>query len=162
MNYCLINSPIGLLTMGTDGTAITGLHIAGDRYFTHVPADWVEDPALPVLQQAAREIDEYFAGRRTVFTLPLAVKGTSFQRAVWEKLATIPSGETITYADIARQIGNPGAVRAVGTAVGRNPICILLPCHRVLASDGSLGGYVAGIERKKALLGLEGVAIVGS
>ena len=157
MNYDIFNSPIGLLTVSTDGKGITSLHIEGDRYFTEIPADWTRTTSDPLLKQAKKELDEYFAGKRKKFDLPLVEVGTVFQQGVWYAISQIPAGSTSTYGAIAEKMGKPKAVRAVGTAVGRNPICIIIPCHRVLGGNGSMGGFVAGIERKKALLKLEGV-----
>jgi methylated-DNA-[protein]-cysteine S-methyltransferase len=106
---------------------------------------------------ARRQLAEYFAGHRRVFDLPLAPRGTPFQRAVWQALGTIPFGGTCSYADVAERIGRPGAARAVGAANGRNPIAIIVPCHRVIGRDGSLTGYAAGLARKRRLLDHEGV-----
>ncbi len=157
--YMIFTSPAGLVTVSTDGAAITGLHLEGDRYFQGVPSGWVENPRHPLLLQTQTELTEYLAGERRRFELPLAPTGTPFQEKVWNIIAQIPIGVTATYAGIAETIGNPKAVRAVGGAVGRNPICIIVPCHRVLPSGGGLGGYVAGIEFKKRLLSLEGVTV---
>jgi methylated-DNA-[protein]-cysteine S-methyltransferase len=159
MKYDIFNSPLGLLTVSTDGANITALHIQDDRYFTAVPAGWTKVSDQPLLRRAKEQLDQYFAGRRQKFDLPLSSAGTPFQQEVWVVLRNIPAGSTVTYADIARQIGRPKAVRAVGTAVGRNPLCIIVPCHRVLGSGGGLGGYVAGVERKQDLLRLEGVTV---
>lgn len=154
--YDVFTSPIGAITASSDGNAVTGLHIEGDRYFTAIPAEWVRDESNVVLQQLRTELAEYFAGKRAQFDVPVAFKGTEFQQSVWTTLQTIGQSETTSYGELAAAIGRPKAVRAVGTAVGRNPLCIVVPCHRVLASDGSLGGYVAGLERKRHLLTLEG------
>lgn len=154
--YDVFTSPIGAITASSDGNAVTGLHIEGDRYFTAVPTDWVRVESNAVLRQLKIELAEYFAGKRTQFDVPVAFKGTEFQQSVWTALQTIGQSETTSYGALAAAIGRPKAVRAVGTAVGRNPLCIVVPCHRVLASDGSLGGYVAGLERKRHLLTLEG------
>jgi methylated-DNA-[protein]-cysteine S-methyltransferase len=108
-----------------------------------------------VLDRAIAEVDEYFAGKRTEFSIPLAPDGTPFQREVWNALLAIPFGETRSYADVARTIGKPRAVRAVGAANGRNPLGIVVPCHRVIGADGSLTGYAGGVLRKKFLLALE-------
>jgi methylated-DNA-[protein]-cysteine S-methyltransferase len=108
-----------------------------------------------VLDRAARELDEYLAGTRRSFDLPLAPRGTPFQRAVWEALTAIPYGTTATYAQLATAVGRPAAVRAVGQANGRNPIAVVVPCHRVVGADGSLTGYAGGTDRKAALLDLE-------
>lgn len=153
--YAIYKSPIGDITITTDGTSLTGLHIEGDRHFTSIPDSWIHVQDNPLLQKVQTELDEYFNGSRTAFTVPINTAGTDFQQLVWSALQNIPAGVNISYGELARQIDRPKAVRAVGTAIGRNPICIIVPCHRVLASDGSLGGYVAGIERKKYLLDLE-------
>jgi methylated-DNA-[protein]-cysteine S-methyltransferase len=157
MLYDIYDSPIGALTVATDGTRITALHIEGDRYFTRIPDTWKREPEVAVLKQAAQELQEYFAGARTVFDVPVTYTGTPFQSAVWGEIQRIPSGQTVSYSEIAANLHKSLAVRAVGTAVGRNPICIIIPCHRVLASGGGLGGYVAGMDRKKHLLDLEDV-----
>ncbi len=159
MTYDIIESPIGRLTICVNEAGITGLHIEGDRYFSEVPKGWHRERYNSFIRAARTQLAEYFAGRRTKFDLPLAPEGTKFQQAVWKALSDIPKGKTTTYADVADKIGKPKAARAVGTAVGRNPICIILPCHRVMSSDGSLGGYVAGVHRKQKLLELEGVVI---
>ncbi len=148
-------SPVGGITLAAKGSAVYALHIEGDRYFTGPPQSWVRDPTHPVVQAAWLQLQDYLAGRRMTFDLPLAPQGTLFQQEVWAALRTIEPGTTVTYADIAAQVGRPGAARAVGTAIGRNPICIVVPCHRVLASGGKLGGYVAGLEFKQMLLDLE-------
>jgi methylated-DNA-[protein]-cysteine S-methyltransferase len=116
----------------------------------------VEDPRHPVLLKAEQQLSEYFAGKRQVFTVALDMKGTAFQKKVWAALLTIPFGETRTYADIARQLGNPKACRAVGAANGRNPVSIIAPCHRAIGSDGSLTGFAGGLDAKRYLLALEG------
>ncbi len=110
---------------------------------------------MQILAQAVCELEEYFRGQRKEFTVPLAVKGTEFQLRVWEELRKIPFGKTYSYSAIARRLKNEKAVRAVGTANGRNPIPIIVPCHRVIAADGTLGGYAGGLELKEKLLGLE-------
>jgi methylated-DNA-[protein]-cysteine S-methyltransferase len=109
------------------------------------------------LRQAARELGEYFAGKRRKFDVPLAPAGTPFQRAVWRAIAAVPFGSTINYTELARQAGFPGSARAAGTATGRNPLSIIIPCHRILGSNGSLTGYAGGLHRKRALLEHEGV-----
>jgi methylated-DNA-[protein]-cysteine S-methyltransferase len=109
----------------------------------------------PVLDQAERELEEYFAGRRKRFDVVLDVTGTAFQQSVWRELARIPYGETRSYAQIAQRVGSPRAVRAVGTANGRNPVSIIVPCHRVIASSGKLAGYAGGLSVKETLLALE-------
>lgn len=110
---------------------------------------------LPVLEDAAVQLQAYFAGQRREFTLPLDLRGTPFQRAVWQALLQLPYGATTTYGEIARQLGKPGGAQSVGQAVGQNPIAVIVPCHRVIGRDGSLTGYAGGLERKQALLALE-------
>lgn len=155
MIYDIFASPIGTITISTDGKFLTNLHIDGDRYFTKIPDDWKKDANHPLLQQTKKELHEYFQRKRTVFDIPVHFTGTPFQLSVWRELQKIPSGQTVSYKSLAEKIGKPKAVRAVGSAIGRNPICIIVPCHRVKASDGSFGGYVAGIACKQQLLSLE-------
>jgi methylated-DNA-[protein]-cysteine S-methyltransferase len=114
-----------------------------------------KDPAFAVLREAARQIGEYLDGKRRDFDLELDFSGTPFQESVWKALRGIPFGETISYKQLAARIRNPKAVRAVGSANGKNPLCIIIPCHRVIAADGSIGGYAGGIPNKEKLLGLE-------
>ena len=126
-----------------------------------VPVNMVaEDPDHPVLIETEKQLREYFAGQRQVFSVPLDFGGTEFQNQVWQALLSIPFGETRTYTEIARQIGKPAAVRAVGAANGRNPISIIAPCHRVLGSTGNLTGFAGGLQAKAHLLALEGAANV--
>ena len=144
-----IASPLGRLRLTEEGGALTRL-------------DFVEDeplrpPETPLLIQAERELGEYFSGTRRDFDLPLAPQGTDFQRRVWRALRDIPYGQTRSYAQLAAAAGAPRACRAVGGANGRNPLPILIPCHRVIAADGRLAGFSAGLERKEALLELEGI-----
>ena len=120
-------------------------------------AFWDAGDSVPVLEQAARELEEYFAGERRDFTVPLAPEGTAFQRLVWAELRKIPYGTTTTYGDIAARIGKSGAAMAVGQANSRNPIPILVPCHRVIGANGKLVGYTGGMHIKKTLLAVEGV-----
>ncbi len=114
-----------------------------------------EPSSCPVLDQGVRELTEYFCSGRRAFTVPVRPPGTPFQQAVWAELQRIPYGTTATYAELAQRVGSPGAVRAVGSANGRNPVAVLVPCHRVIGSDGNLRGYAGGVERKTALLALE-------
>lgn len=150
-----ITSPLGPITL-----AATALGLAGawfdDQAHGPGPLDARVDPAHPHLAQAARELQAYFDGRLRRFDVALDAEGTPFQREVWRALRGIAPGATTSYGEIARRIGRPAAVRAVGAAVGRNPLAIVVPCHRVVGSDGSLTGYAGGLERKRALLALEG------
>jgi methylated-DNA-[protein]-cysteine S-methyltransferase len=154
--HCLHPSPIGPLLLMSDGERVTGLHTENDRYKPRIQPDWIEDAGAKPFDQVRAELDEYFAGRRREFTLPLNPQGTEFQRRVWEQLCAIPFGETISYGELARRIGNRNASRAVGLANSRNPISIVVPCHRVIGADNSLTGYAGGLDRKRALLDHEG------
>jgi methylated-DNA-[protein]-cysteine S-methyltransferase len=145
-----LDSPIGLVVIEGTCEAITGLHFVDERRPGAV--------ANAVLEEALSQVLDYFRGDRRRFDLPLELGGTDFQRAVWGHLLTIPFGETASYGDVALAIGRPRAVRAVGAANGRNPISIVVPCHRVLGSDGSLTGYGGGLWRKEWLLRHEGWA----
>lgn len=149
-------SPLGPMIVAATHRGLAGVWFEGQR---HMPdtAGWPAQPGHPVLRQAVTQLDEYFSGRRTVFDLPLDLQGgTAFQRSVWHALLAIPSGGTTSYGLLSQRIGHPAAVRAVGAAVGRNPVSVIVPCHRVLGADGSLTGYAGGLERKTALLQLEG------
>lgn len=152
-------SPVGGLTLFADDTALVA--IAFNAQLRGSGADAREDPTHPVLTQARAELLAYFAGARKTFSIPLRPKGTAFQQAVWGALSEIPWGETRSYGDIARRIGNPRGVRAVGLANGRNPLPIVVPCHRVIGSDGSLTGYGGGLPIKVKLLALEGISTPG-
>ena len=151
MRYSTLTTPIGelLLTADDDG-ALTGVNLPNRH---PDPAGWERDDEL--LADARRQLTEYFAGERTAFDLPLRPAGAPFQRRVWEALQRIPYGETASYGELARELGHPTAARAVGAANGRNPIAIVVPCHRVIGSNGSLTGYAGGLECKRALLDLE-------
>jgi methylated-DNA-[protein]-cysteine S-methyltransferase len=153
--YDTIDSPIGELLLTAEGGALTRLHFSP---FSVDPA-WEHDPAA--LAESARQLREYFAGERTEFELDLGPAGTAFQRSVWDRLVTIPYGETTTYGELARELGDPRKVRAVGMANGRNPIAIVVPCHRVIGADGSLVGFGGGLERKRTLLDLEAEVAAG-
>ena len=152
-------TPQGDVRLAATARGLVGLWFDGQR---HLPARldgphaWPTDDAHPVLRAAAGQIQEYLNGTRTRFDLPLDLSGgTPFQQAVWRALLAIPRGGTTSYGALARLLGNPAAVRAVGAAVGRNPISVAVPCHRVLGSGGALTGYAGGLERKTALLRLE-------
>lgn len=148
MHCCFLETPAGYLRIQADETAIHEVS------FQEKPE--VSDPVLtPLLKQARRELTEYFAGTRQSFDLPLCPSGTAFQLRIWQVLQTIPYGTTISYQQEAEAAGSPHAWRAVGGANGANPIVILIPCHRVIRADGSLGGYSAGLQRKAFLLHLE-------
>jgi methylated-DNA-[protein]-cysteine S-methyltransferase len=145
-----MDSPIGPLTLtAVDGT-LTGVHMHEQRHTPRLPAGCIRNDAE--LAHVVERLDAYFAGTLTDFDLPLAMHGTEFQRRVWASLREIPYGETISYGELARWVGNPKASRAVGLANGRNPVAIVVPCHRVIGADGSLTGYGGGLDRKVWLL----------
>jgi methylated-DNA-[protein]-cysteine S-methyltransferase len=150
----ITDSPLGPLTLVAGNGARAGLYMNG-RAPDAADADAVSSADAAVLAEAARQLAEYFDGRRQVFDLPLALAGTAFQRRVWDALRGIGYGETASYGEIAGQIGQPTAARAVGLANGRNPVSIIVPCHRVVGSDGSLTGYGGGLDNKQHLLELE-------
>ena len=147
----IVSSPVGPLTLTQEDQALTGLH------FGEHPQQGAEGPT-PLLEKAARQLEEYFAGQRKEFSLPLAPKGTEFQLRVWQALLQIPYGETRSYGELAAMVGNPKACRAVGGANHRNPLSILIPCHRVVGTGGSLTGYAGGLSVKEFLLKLESEA----
>jgi methylated-DNA-[protein]-cysteine S-methyltransferase len=149
--YTTVSSPIGELMLCGDDESLTALHLPG--HWAKPAAGWRRDDAR--FADVARQLEEYFAGERTTFDVRLRMQGGPFEREVWEELLRIPYGETTSYGDIAQRVGKPHASRAVGAANGRNPIAIIVPCHRVIGSDGSLTGYGGGLERKRALLDLE-------
>jgi methylated-DNA-[protein]-cysteine S-methyltransferase len=154
--YKMIDSPVGRLTLAATDQGLAAILWENDRPGRVRLNLETESHRHPVLLEAERQLQEYFAGDRTRFTVTLDVAGTPFQRQVWNALRTIPFGETRSYAQIARQIGNPRAMRAVGAASGRNPLSIIAPCHRVIGSTGGLTGFAGGLENKARLLALEG------
>ncbi|MBC5765878.1 methylated-DNA--[protein]-cysteine S-methyltransferase [Ramlibacter albus] len=148
-------SPLGTIILGATSKGLAGLWFDGQRHQPDMRG-WPENPGHPVLQQAIAQLQEYFDGTRTRFDLPLDLGlGTSFQQSVWNALLAIPCGDTSSYSLIGQRIGKPAASRAVGAAIGRNPLSIVVPCHRVLGSGGQLTGYAGGLDRKTALLKLE-------
>ena len=157
--YAYIDSPLGKLMISSDGTALTGLYMGAPSKRPSIDA-WQENPATPALRETAQQLHEYFSGTRREFELPLKFDGTEFQHQVWTALTEIPFGVTRTYSQLARHIGNPAACRAVGLANGKNPIAIIVPCHRVIGADGSLTGFGGGLPRKEWLLGHEGFPLM--
>lgn len=150
MIYAHCPTPLGKLTFTAQQGALTSLLFAGQApEGRHAPED-------ALLKEAVRQLGEYFAGGRTAFDLPMTPRGTPFQLEVWRALRAIPFGETASYGDIARAIGRPRAVRAVGAANGKNPLAIVVPCHRVIGSNGTLTGYAGGLDLKRWLLSHEG------
>ena len=148
-------SPLGPILLAADETGLTGLWFAGQKYFPSFLGVDYQEKETPVLTETARWLDVYFSGKDPDILPPLHPQGSPFRQAVWNILLTIPRGQTMTYGEIARRLGVHSA-QAVGGAVGHNPISILIPCHRVVGSDGSLTGYAGGVERKARLLQLEG------
>ena len=153
-----IDTPLGAMTLAATSQGLAGAWFDAQA---HHPGE-LDAPLQPGqrwLKQAARELQDYFAGKRRDFSVPLDPQGTPFQQRVWRVLRGIPCGALHRYGDIAREIGSPDAARAVGAAVGRNPLSVIVPCHRVVGRDGSLTGYAGGLPRKEALLQLEGVTM---
>jgi methylated-DNA-[protein]-cysteine S-methyltransferase len=149
-------SPLGRMLLAASDQGLAGVWFVGQR---HGPdsSGWREEPQHPVLREAMAQLQAYFAGERQDFDLPLDLQaGTPFQQSVWDALQRIPRGGTTSYAELARRLGRPQAARAIGAAVGRNPVSVVVPCHRVLGTGGALTGYAGGLERKTALLQLEG------
>jgi methylated-DNA-[protein]-cysteine S-methyltransferase len=157
MKRLVVPSPVGPLTLVSDKGKLVGCYFSNSDFAKQKLAECDLAPSAndAVLKAACKELELFFAGSLKKFTIPVAPSGTDFQRLVWKALQKIPFGRTASYGDIAKQVGNPGAMRAVGAANGKNPICIIIPCHRVIGADGSLTGFGGGIERKKYLLGLE-------
>lgn len=151
-----LDSPLGRLLLATAHEQLVGVWFEGQK---HAPdsSDWPAAPACPVLVEACTQLTDYFAGRRMAFELPLDLSsGSAFQQMVWSALLRIPRGATLSYGALSTQIGKTSAVRAVGAAIGRNPLSIIVPCHRVIGAQGALTGYAGGLARKTALLQLEG------
>jgi methylated-DNA-[protein]-cysteine S-methyltransferase len=153
--YKMMNSPVGKLTLVAKASRLTAILWENDKPDRVRLGPMREENNSPVLLETERQLNEYFAGKRNGFELELDFVGTEFQRKVWAALLTIPFGETRSYSDIAVQIGNPKAVRAVGAANGKNPISIIAPCHRVIGASGALTGFAGGLAAKKFLLTLE-------
>ena len=151
------DSPLGRVILAASADKLLGMWFVEGQSHPIDPSNWPAAPQNLVLQQAKVQLNDYFAGHRTAFELPLSLEtGTEFQQKVWHALLTIPCGTTCSYGQLSANIGHPTAVRAVGAAVGRNPLSIIVPCHRVMGADGTLTGYAGGLDRKTALLRLEG------
>lgn len=160
IRYAVFESRFGEVLALARGARIAGLYFVGQKDQPDIGAlerdGALRDDDWPVLAEARRQIGEYEAGGRDRFELPIELGGTEFQRRVWTQLLDIPYGRTWSYAEVARRAGSPRGVRAVGGAIGRNPVSVIVPCHRVIGSDGSLTGYTGGLDRKRALLRHEG------
>ena len=156
--YNLIESPIGQLLVTSDGQSLTGLYMENHNGGRSISPEWKRDPSK--FLDVERQLSAYFKGDLGKFELDLRMEGTEFQESVWELLKAIPFGETTSYGQLARKLGAPNASRAVGAAVGKNPISIIVPCHRVLGSGGAITGFAGGIGRKRHLLDLESKVLI--
>jgi methylated-DNA-[protein]-cysteine S-methyltransferase len=154
MYYTEYPSPAGTLLLASTERGISGVYFPEHRHFAGIEG-WVRDDARPLLRRLRSQLEDYFAGERREFDVSLDLVGTPFQKRVWGQLLTLPFGKTATYGAQASAIREPAAVRAVGSAIGRNPVSIVVPCHRVVAGNGALTGYAGGLERKRYLLALE-------
>jgi methylated-DNA-[protein]-cysteine S-methyltransferase len=153
--YKKMDSPVGNLKLVASDQGLVAILWQNDKPSRVRLNELVEDATHPILLDTERQLREYFAGKRKTFSIPLDMRGTSFQKNVWHALLAIPFGETRSYGQLAKQLGNPQAMRAVGAANGRNPISIIVPCHRVIGSSGKLTGFAGGLETKAQLLSLE-------
>ena len=148
-------SPMGRMLIVATDQGLSGLYFVDQKYYREVAREWLRGANHKTIQETARQLSEYFAGARKEFAITFAAEGTPFQTSVWKAISSVKYGDSITYSELARRAGHPGAVRAAGTATGRNPITIIVPCHRIVGSDGSLTGYAGGLDRKRALRELE-------
>jgi len=153
--YTKMDSPVGEILLVSDGKDLTRVSMNRQKYAAEIENDWVEKKDIPPLKLAVEQLKSYFAGLLSEFDLPIAFRGTAFQNKVWKELTRIPFGKTISYGELARRVGNPKASRAVGLANGKNPLAIVVPCHRVIGANGTLTGYGGGLDRKQKLLELE-------
>ncbi|RJG04784.1 methylated-DNA--[protein]-cysteine S-methyltransferase [Noviherbaspirillum cavernae] len=154
ISYSEYSSPLGTLLLAASEQGLCGVYFEEHKHFKG-PQGWERSHDHPHLQAAMVQLNEYFEGRRTAFDLRLDLRGTEFQQAVWRELLSLPFGHISSYQSIAQCIGRPKAIRAAGTAIGRNPVSIIVPCHRVLGTSGALAGYAGGLERKRHLLAFE-------
>ena len=153
--YDFYESPHGRMLLVAKVEGLCGVYFEGQKYFPQIASAWRRDAGHAPLGQAKRELAEYFGGARKHFEIALAPDGTAFQRSVWKAISSVGFGQTITYGELATRAGCAGSARAAGAATGRNPISIIVPCHRILGAGGSLTGYAGGLARKRALLALE-------
>jgi methylated-DNA-[protein]-cysteine S-methyltransferase len=153
--YGFYESPYGQMLLVASGDGLSGVYFEGQKYYPSIDAEWRCDEQHAVIAQARRELAEYFARERQRFEIVIAPEGTPFQRKIWQAIARVSFGETVSYAALAESAGYPGHARAAGAATGRNPLTIIVPCHRIVASTGALTGYAGGLDRKRALLALE-------
>jgi len=158
--YTQFPTPLGtMLALAVDGRVVR-LDFVDAKHAPSIDPAWEDAPRDPVLRACATQVRDYFARGRAAFDFPIALGGTAFQQRVWRAIAEVPYGETIDYAELARRAGAPGSARAAGTATGRNPIAVAIPCHRIVGSDGRLTGYAGGLDRKTHLLTLEGARLI--
>jgi methylated-DNA-[protein]-cysteine S-methyltransferase len=153
--YSIVNTPLGDLTLVANRSELIGVYFTACAHVPKVRDGWKLEAEHPVLMQAEEQLKEYFKSKRNSFSFPLSLSGTDFQKRVWQEIAKIPFGETISYSELAKRAGAPEAIRAAGTATGRNPLSIVVPCHRVVGKDNAITGYAGGLERKQHLLKLE-------
>jgi methylated-DNA-[protein]-cysteine S-methyltransferase len=156
LSYKFMDSPVGQLKLVASDAGLVAILWENDKPNRVRLPEQLETAQHPVLLMTEQQLNEYFAGKRKTFSIPLDARGTSFQKSVWEALRAIPFGETRSYGQLARQLDNPEATRAVGAANGRNPISIVVPCHRVIGSSGKLTGFAGGLKNKSLLLQIEG------
>ena len=158
--FTYYESNIGKIILTARGELLTGIYLPGGKHEKYPLSDWIETPGSEVLVKTRQQLQEFFEGERTTFEIPLSTDGTDFQQLVWNELRRIPFGETITYGELARRIDRPKAIRAVGSANGQNRISIVIPCHRVIGSNGTLTGYAGGLDMKRKLLDHEKVRLL--
>lgn len=160
--FTSIDWPLGRLMLISDGEALTGIWFHEGRHAIAAEPDWQEHAMATPFRDVQRQLQEYWEGRRQTFDLPLRPRGTAFQQRVWDQIALVPFGATITYRELATRAGSPDGSRAAGLATGRNPISIVIPCHRIIGTNGSLTGFGGGLDRKRALLGFESAVAQGT
>ncbi len=158
--FTICDSPYKPILLVSDGQSLTGLYFQPDRYGEEIQPDWKQDAVARPFAQAREQLAAYFGGELRKFDIPLALQGTDFQKSVWDRLLGIPFGKTTSYSHLAIEIKRPASVRAVGQANARNPVSIIVPCHRVIGANGSLTGYGGGLEVKAALLAFEAAVII--
>ena len=154
LSFDQFDTPHGMMLVTATGKGLAGVYFRGQKHFPK-KREWRRDARHPVLRQARRELAEYFAGKRRRFDVALDPRGTVFQRSIWKAIAKVGYGKTLTYGELAQRAGFPGSARAAGAATGRNPLSVIVPCHRIMGANGSLTGYAGGLSRKRALLELE-------
>jgi methylated-DNA-[protein]-cysteine S-methyltransferase len=154
-HYDFYESPYGRMLLVAGDKGLSGVYFEGQKYYPSIDPQWRRDDGHFLIAQTRRELTEYFAGRCERFEVAIAPEGTAFQLAIWRGIAGVGFGNTLSYGQLAQSAGYPGKARAAGAATGRNPLTIIVPCHRIVASNGALTGYAGGLERKRALLALE-------